>query len=195
MVPYLIGLHMTIDSWRQNRKEDGWRYTAAEMRFRTEAEEEMDDENHYDHTNAPATVKAVPRLAWDRRALAELMSDEIPLLSRIRVKRAMKAYYGFGDASGYGFGATIQIGENLWYEYSQWASEIAEESSSNWRELANLVNFIERTVDTHDLDGSEVFIFTNNQTAESAFWKGHSSSPKLSDLVLRLRKLEMYRSS
>jgi hypothetical protein len=34
-------------------------------------------------------------------------------------------------------------------------------------------------------------MFTDNQTAESAFWKGHSSSPKLFDLVLRLRKLEM----
>jgi hypothetical protein len=190
MVPYLIGLHMTIDSWRPNRKEDGWRYTAAKMRLQSEGEEEMDDENLCDHTDAPATVKAVPWLAWDRRALAELMSDEKPLLRRIRVKRAMKAYYGFGNASGYGFGATIQIGENLWYEYGQWASKIAEESSSNWRELANLVNFIERTVDTHDVDGSELFIFTDNQTAESAFWKGHSSSPKLFDLVLRLRKLK-----
>jgi hypothetical protein len=34
-------------------------------------------------------------------------------------------------------------------------------------------------------------MFTNNQTAESAFWKGNSSSSKLFDLVLRLRKLEM----
>ena len=98
----------------------------------------------------------------------------------------MKAYYGFGDASSYGFGTTIQIGEDLWFEYGQWASEIAEESLSNCRELANLVNFIERSVEAHDLDGPELFIFTDNQTAESAFWKGHSSSPKLFDLVLRL---------
>jgi hypothetical protein len=192
MVPYLIGLHMTIDSWRPNCKEDGWRYTAAEMRLRSEAEDVLDDKNLYDHMDAPTMVKAVPRLAWDRRVLAELMSNDKPLLRRIRVKRAMKAYYaGFGDALGYGFGATIQIGKDLWYEYGQWASEIAEESSSNWRELANLVNFIERSVEAHDLNGSKLFIFTDNQTAESAFWKGHSSSPKLFDLVLRLRKLEM----
>jgi hypothetical protein len=80
---------------------------------------------------------------------------------------------------------------NIWYEYGQWSTEIAEENSSNWRELANLVNFIERSLDRHDLSGSELFIFTDNQTAESAFWKGHSSSPKLFNLVLRLRKLEM----
>jgi hypothetical protein len=72
MVPYLIGLHMTINSWRPNRKEDGWRYTAAEMRLRSEAEDELDNANLYDHPDTPATVKAVPRLAWDRRALAEL---------------------------------------------------------------------------------------------------------------------------
>jgi hypothetical protein len=54
-----------------------------------------------------------------------------------------------------------------------------------------LVNFIERAVLAHDLDATELFLFTDNQTAESAFWKGHSSSPKLFDLVLRLRKLEM----
>jgi hypothetical protein len=54
-----------------------------------------------------------------------------------------------------------------------------------------LVNFIERSLEQHGLAGSELFIFTDNQTAESAFWKGHSSLPKFFDLVLRLRKLEM----
>jgi hypothetical protein len=151
----------------------------------------LEEEDLYDHTDAPETVKAVPRFAWDRRALAEVLSDEKPLLQRVQVNRAMEAYYGFGDASGYGFGATIQIAEDLWFEYGQWASEIAEESSSNWKELANLVNFIERSVKAHELDGSELFIFTDNQTAKSAFWKGHSSSPKLFDLVLWLQKLEM----
>jgi hypothetical protein len=107
MVPYLIGLHMTIDSWRPNRKADGWRYTAAEMWLRSEAEDKLEDEDLYDHTDAPEMVKAVPRFAWDWRALAELMSNDKPLLQRVRVNRAMKAYYSFGDASGYGFGATI----------------------------------------------------------------------------------------
>jgi hypothetical protein len=191
MVPYLIGLHMTIDSWRPNRKEDGWRYTAAELRLRAEMEDKLENEHYYNHSDAPATVKAVPRFEFDRRALAELMSAEEPLPRRVRVRRSMKAYYGFGDASGYGFGATIQIGEDLWFEYGQWASEIAKEISSNWREFANLVNFIKRAVLAHDLDRTELFMFTDNQTAESAFWKGHSSSPKLFDLILRLRKLEM----
>jgi hypothetical protein len=182
-VPYRIGFHMTIDSWRPNRKEDGWCYTAAEMRLRADATDELENDDYYDHYDAPVTVKAVPRFVWDIKALAELMSGDQPLLRRVRVRRSMKAYYGFGGASGYGSGATIQIGEDLWFEYGQWVSEIAEESSLNWRELANLVNFIERAVLAHDLDGTELFMFTDNQTAELAFWKGHSSSPKLFEFV------------
>ena len=41
------------------------------------------------------------------------------------------------------------------------------------------------------LDDGEVFMFTDNSTAEGAFSKGTSPSPKLCGLVLRLRKLEM----
>jgi hypothetical protein len=31
MVPYLKGLHLTIDSWRSKRDPDGWRRTNAQM--------------------------------------------------------------------------------------------------------------------------------------------------------------------
>jgi hypothetical protein len=157
------------------------------MKFRAKAMEE-DGEDFEDDAPAKALalVRAVPRLQWDIDALASLMSASEPLVHQIRCKKSLKAYYGFGDASGYAFGGSIQAGEDLWYEYGQWSTDV-EENSSNWRELANLVNFIERSLKQHELAGSELFIFTANQTAESAFWKGHSSSPKLFDLVLRLR--------
>jgi hypothetical protein len=103
----------------------------------------------------------------------------------------MLVYYGFGDTSGPGFGATIQIAGEIWYEYGQWALAITKEKSSNWREFTNLVEFIDRAVTKHDLDESEIFLFTDNMTIESAFWKGSSSSPLLFDIVLRLRQLEM----
>ncbi|KAL7579146.1 hypothetical protein ACA910_019170 [Epithemia clementina (nom. ined.)] len=38
---------------------------------------------------------------------------------------------------------------------------------------------------------TEVFVFTNNATAKSAFYKGTSKSKLLFNLVLRLRKMEM----
>jgi hypothetical protein len=43
MTPYLIGIHMTIDVWRPNRKEDGWRFSASEMKFGAQAMEEDDE--------------------------------------------------------------------------------------------------------------------------------------------------------
>ena len=36
-----------------------------------------------------------------------------------------------------------------------------------------------------------MFLFTDNSTAESVYFKGNSSSRKLFELMLRLRKLEM----
>jgi hypothetical protein len=33
MVPYLIGLHLTIDGWRKNRDERGWRLALSQLRL------------------------------------------------------------------------------------------------------------------------------------------------------------------
>jgi hypothetical protein len=46
-------------------------------------------------------------------------------------------------------------------------------------------------VEEHDLGGMELFLFTDNSTAEAAFWKGHSKSRKLFEIALQFRKLEM----
>ena len=53
------------------------------------------------------------------------------------------------------------------------------------------MDFLEGKAATGILNDAEVFMFTDNSTTESAFWKGTSHSKKLCDLVLRLRKLEM----
>jgi hypothetical protein len=31
MVPYLKGVHLTLDSWREGRREDGWKRSQKEM--------------------------------------------------------------------------------------------------------------------------------------------------------------------
>jgi hypothetical protein len=46
-------------------------------------------------------------------------------------------------------------------------------------------------VNRHNLSGHELFVFTDNSTAEAAFWKGSLTSRKLFELVLRLRFLEI----
>jgi hypothetical protein len=164
----------------------------SELRLRSEAAEIGDEEDGEEEASDHPLVHAMPRLRSDVQALLSLMSADKPVLRRTRCRKTSKAYYGFGDASGLGFGATIQIGESIWYEYGQWVEEVVEqERSSNWREVTNLVEFLERSVKKHGLGGSEIFIFTDNNTSEAAFWKGTLSSPLLFELVLRLRKLEM----
>ena len=67
----------------------------------------------------------------------------------------------------------------------------AEDASSNYRELRNLVETVEKEATSGSLDGNELWIFTDNSTAESCFVKGGSSSEKLHALVLPLRLVEM----
>jgi hypothetical protein len=139
----------------------------------------------------PETVKAVPRFRHDVEALMTLSGSDAPLLRQAGCQKKCRAYYGFGDALGAGFGATLQIGDSIYYEYGQWTSEVTESEPSNWRELNNLVEALEGACQKHQLARCELMLFTDNSAAKNAFWKGTSKSPKLFELVIRLRKLEM----
>lgn len=67
--------------------------------------------------------------------------------------------------------ATIQIGEESMFKYGQWGTqEVTETKFSNWQELNNLAETLERVVASHKLQGLEILIFTHNTTA--AYWKG-----------------------
>jgi hypothetical protein len=123
--------------------------------------------------------------------MGTLLAGDQPKLKRVRCRTKGQAYYGFGDASGAAFGASFQIVDKIEFEYGQWCTEATEVESSNWREANNLAEHLERTVREKDLRGVEIFIFTDNTMAEAAFWKGHSKSRKLFEIVLRLKKLEM----
>jgi hypothetical protein len=174
---------MTIDSWRGGRYGSGWRMAKS---LWEEIKKEDEDWSHakVEEEEVPVYVEAVPRFKDDIWALQTLMGPEKPPLKRARTKKTANVFYGFGDASGSGFGATIQIGDGIHFEYGQWCSEVTEKKTSNWRELNNLVEALERLVSEHDLTGSEIFIFTDNSTAEAAFWKGTSQSEALFELVL-----------
>jgi hypothetical protein len=190
MVPYLKGFHLTIDGWRKGRDSEGWKY------LNREAREDMEKGSYEDPTTppeAPKNVKAKPRLQkCDVPALARLFDPEDPPKRLIRPKRVAQVYYGFGDASqdGFGFNMQEQKGDTIHYRFGQWCDSESEKSS-NYRELNNLVERLEELVADGTLEGCEVFIFTDNTTAEAAFYKGNSSSEHLYELVLRLRELEM----
>jgi len=64
--------------------------------------------------------------------------------------------------------------------------------SSNFHETANLVISIRDKVKEGSVRrGSEVFVFTDNSTAEATMYKGSSRSPLLHQMVLDLRKMKM----
>ena len=215
-VPYLKGIHLTLDSWRANRNEEGWKVKPQSMK---EIEDENEDTfmdgvdvnlpNDWPepitlndcHTPLkskntkepvhPDNVTAVPRLKQDLSALMSLLSRETAPWRFIRGNKVASAQYGFGDAAKSGFGSTFEDAKgNIWFRLGVWGSD-SNDLSSNWRELSNLVEALEARSEDKNFRGIEVFLFTDNSTAEAAFYKGISSSKKLFELILKLKQLEL----
>jgi hypothetical protein len=204
LVPYLKGIYLTLDSWRDGRDDEGWR-----MQGELTAHLQVDHVAPCFASSAPTIVLAVPRLEADLEALTTLMASPTPPECIIRSSRVMVALNGFADASGAGFGSTIAGKNGIFFRYSIWGSDLAS-CSSNYRELFNLTEaasehishlrfqHFKSLVDSISLEASstsllrcQFFLFTDNAVAEAAFYKGTSSNRQLFDLVLRLRRLEV----
>ena len=130
------------------------------------------------------------RLEEDIKYLENLFEGPHPVVRHVRSKLVVTAYYGFGDASGMGFGSSIQVGNGLRVRHGLWGRD-SNTKSSNYRELCNLVDALELEIKMGSILGSEVFIFTDNSVAEACFYKGTSQSRPLFNLILRLRKIEL----
>jgi hypothetical protein len=185
ITPFLKGIHLTIDSWRPGRDQEGWKIPPAEW----------DLEDHPDwllpDAGAPEYVTAVPRLEDDLSCLQHLFHPDRPPIRFLRTAKIVTVSYGFGDASGEGFGSTFCLpdGTTL-FRHGTWGRD-ADSTSSNFRELHNLVDALEDGVHSGELLDSEILLFTDNTTAEGCFSKGNSPSRLLFQLILRLRILEM----
>jgi hypothetical protein len=189
MCPYLKGIHQTLESWRPWKREDGWSMSNKEIQAAklVENDMEVDYENDKD---PPVEVMGVKRVRSDVAALQTLISGPVPVKRKARPEFSALAIYGFGDASGKGFGSSFSINGKVIFRHGQWAQSV-EMESSNYRELANLVFAVEEAAAQGHLDDCELFLFTDNTTAESAYYKGTSSVRPLFDLMLRMRKLQM----
>jgi hypothetical protein len=133
MIPFLLGIHHTLDSWRPNRREDGWRQNRLMMSMEG-YEDEAAPNLGQSAVLPPATVKAAKRLADDLRVLTMLTNPEVPPLRRLRGSSKLKVLYGFGDSSGNCFGWSIDFGEEIRYEHGLWSETLCEEHS-NYKEL------------------------------------------------------------
>lgn len=190
--PYLKGIHATMESWRPDRDGEGWKIKNFDWEFDAEDLGPKQKGGAYrpGYNDGPDYVRAVPRLAADLQAMMELTSSLLPPRVVVRSRATVEARYGFGDASGLGYGSAVtQDGHTLRVRVGTWKWTISQEKSSNWRELRNLVELVKDLANAGKLKHSELFLFTDNSVAERAYFRGTSSSRSLFDLVLELRKL------
>jgi hypothetical protein len=99
LVPYLMAIHLTLDSWRSGRNKDGWKRSRADMehmRRHGDPEEAMKVISE----EAPSLVIPVLRLEQDLKALLALTDPLVPPKQAVRSKHQLQVCYGFGDASG-----------------------------------------------------------------------------------------------
>jgi hypothetical protein len=138
---------------------------------------------------APELVRAVPRFKFDLHAMSLFFKPGSPPEVTDRVSKILYVMYGFGHASGMGFGSSIQTATGLLYRIGVWVGDKGNETS-NYREFTNVVEALEEEGAIGRLAGCRVFFCTDNSTVEAAIYKGSSKSEKLHALVVRFLCLQ-----
>jgi hypothetical protein len=130
MTPYMIGFLSTIDLWRAHRDDEVWTLIGrarriseelAKLEGHVDAREGDEDMTPISGTGvgAPLTVTAVSWLFADVESVLNLaVLLEPPPLRKVRASNTASTHYGFDDTSGLGFGATLQIGLKLYYDWT-----------------------------------------------------------------------------
>lgn len=177
ITPYVKGFHLSIDGWQEDRNSEGWKIPKFPPSLK-------------ENQTPPPLVTPVPRLYSDVKSLLRLFAASEPPVRWLRGHKITEVVYSFGEAPGSGYGCTFRDQDYVGYTHGVWDSPMMTQTS-NYRELANLVQSLEEGVWQGHLLHSEIWIFTDNSTSEAVFWKGHSPSPLLNELALCLRLLEM----
>jgi hypothetical protein len=197
--PYLKGFYLTLNSWRYDRGKDGWKYDRRDWENLAE-EFWKDGESWYEFEEetkrgsqgiASATVQVVQRFEDDIGVLRLMFQERTPSLRLIRGFNVARVLYGFGDASGAGFGSSW-VSEDMGatgkqavhYRFGRWGSE-SDGESSNFRELRNLVDTLTLLGKQGELSGVEIFIFTDNSRRKRRLVKGHRA---IKNCMVWLRK-------
>jgi hypothetical protein len=91
LVPYLKGVHLTLDSWRPNRDSAGWKL--RDYQHLAQFPEVIP-------VSAPSAVRAVPRLLQDIVALQSLFAPTIPPSRPVRPSSTATAIMALGMLLG-----------------------------------------------------------------------------------------------
>jgi hypothetical protein len=201
LVHHLKGFHLTLASHNSHRDLEGWKLNDKDWELFLDSQLEDEDVTHEQiqvmrdvsiPINAPPMfVRPLPHLRDDVHALKEILSSQTPPEIEDRRKDICFLMYGFADASGSGLGSSIMLPDaRTRIRIGIWGKDIDNESS-NFREFSNVVLCCEEEAKQGTLNGSHLFLFTDNSTVESALYKGNSPSRKLFNLIVRLRKVEL----
>jgi hypothetical protein len=124
--PYLKGLHLTLAAHLPQRDSEGWKrgdknwmvYVAAELDEgrMTELEAHLAlNPMSYEDTPVPVLVRPVMRMGEDFRVLEKMFQPKTPPLMMVRCNAVLYVLYGFGDASGSGFGSSLRLPDGIVY--------------------------------------------------------------------------------
>ncbi len=130
---------------------------------------------------APETVIPLGRYFCDLACLQDLTSSAKPP-KQLYWAEQQSAFIVIGDASSKAKGNAVVEQYGVDCESGAWNLEWREKSS-NCREAKNLTDRLERLVADGALQNHEVFLITDNLAFEGAFYKGHSPSRELLDIV------------
>jgi hypothetical protein len=83
LTSYLIGFHMTIDSWHEGQDSEGWQLPIMAWRNLDKPNKDWGGMDKIAPAEAPAVVAAVPRFKNDVGALLQLMEPEQPPLKHV----------------------------------------------------------------------------------------------------------------
>ena len=188
MISYLKAIHLSLDSWREGKGVDGWKKSRRELLLMIHGERR--EIEILEDADTPKDVAPVPQLLSALKALEFLLEEPDPRRIQVRLSKTGSVSYGNGDASGSSYGADVYLHDSVSYRYGQWSSEVSEETS-NYRELRNLVDTVEKLYPEECLKNCELLLFTDNILANYAYLKGTLSTKALFNPILRLKRLQM----
>lgn len=202
IVPFLKGFHLCLSIHQDKRDDDGWKLTDKAWQAYLFDKNDLIGRNGFISSDTinqsdkltgdrgtPENVKVTEQLRNDLEALTAFLKGDVPPVVNDRCENIQIVRYGFGDASGTGFGSTIQTKKGLKYRVGVWGSD-DENESSNYKELENVVSTIEEEAASGNLKGSALFFFTDNSTVEAALYRGNTTSRRLFMLVVRFRTIQ-----
>lgn len=192
---YLRLVFNAMESWRDDRDEDGWRRADAEDRAALwEAVGDLGEEvGEMIQEDYPDVVDITAELILGAETLLSFFCTPEPRIRLVRPKHKEDLLYVCGDASGHAFGAgtqdamgEVEVQEGLW---------TMDDSArgSNWREARNLANQLLRDLRAGKMDGKEAWVASDNFTFMSAMNKGLTTSRQLFEIVREVKQESLAR--